>query len=69
MQGLGITVLPDFIASDYLEAGQLEILLEAFEPPELGIYALLPSNRYIPHRVRVLMEFLSEKLASKSGPD
>ncbi len=62
-QGLGITVLPDFIAADYFAAGQLETLLEAFEPPELGIYAVLPSNRYMPHRVRVLIEFLSSRLA------
>ncbi|MCQ4347016.1 LysR family transcriptional regulator [Pseudomonas stutzeri] len=67
-QGLGITVLPDFIAADYLAAGQLEPLLDAFAPPELGIYAVLPSNRYMPHRVRVLIEFLSDKLATQSTP-
>lgn len=64
VQGLGITVQPDFIVADYLAAGQLEPLLEAFAPPELGIYAVLPSNRYIPHRLRVLIEFLSARLAS-----
>lgn len=63
-QGLGITVQPDFIAADYLAAGKLETLLDAFAPPELGIYAVLPSNRYMPHRVRVLIEFLSGKLAA-----
>lgn len=61
-QGLGITVEPDFIVADLLAAGKLETLLEAFEPPELGIYAVLPSNRYMPQRVRVLIEFLSSRL-------
>ncbi|HOB46458.1 MAG TPA: LysR family transcriptional regulator [Zoogloea sp.] len=61
-QGLGITVQPDFIACDYVAAGKLEMLLEEFAPPELGIYAVLPSNRYLPHGVRVLIDFLSEKL-------
>ena len=61
-QGLGITVQPDFIVADLLAAGKLETLLEAFEPPELGIYAVLPSNRYMPQRVRVLIEFLSSRL-------
>lgn len=61
-QGLGITVQPDFIVADLLAAGKLETLLEAFEPPELGIYAVLPSNRYMPQRVRVLIEFLSKRL-------
>jgi hypothetical protein len=33
-----------------------------FSMPELGIYAMLPSNRQIPHRVRVLMDYLVSKL-------
>jgi hypothetical protein len=31
--------------------------------PELGIYAMLPGNRHVPHRVRVLIDFLVEGLA------
>lgn len=62
-QGLGITVVPDFIAFDYLAGGRVVTLLEEFEPPEMGIHALLPSNRYMPHRVRALIEFLSARLA------
>ena len=62
-RGLGITMQPDFIVDDYLAAGTLEPLLEAFEPPPLGIYAVLPSNRYVPPRVWVLIEFLSSRLA------
>ena len=63
-QGMGITVQPDFIAADYLAAGRLETLLDAFAPPPLGIYAVLPSNRYMPHAVRLLIEFLSDKLGA-----
>lgn len=62
-QGLGITVLPDFIVADYLRAGTLETILDDFEPRALGIYAVLPSNRYLPHRVRVLIDFLVASLA------
>lgn len=62
-QGLGITVQPDFIAADHLARGAVVTLLEAFEPPPLGIYAVLPSNRLLPHRVRVLIDFLAEHLA------
>lgn len=61
-QGLGIALLPDFIAADYLATGKLETVLEAFEPPQLGIYSVLPSNRYMPQRVRVLIELLSSRL-------
>ncbi len=62
-QGLGITVQPDFILADYLRAGALETILDDFEPAPFGIHAILPSNRYLPHRVRVLLDFLAAELA------
>jgi DNA-binding transcriptional LysR family regulator len=62
-QGLGITSQPDFIIGTYLASGRLEEILPAFAMSDLGIYAVLPSNRQIPHRVRVLMDFLAERLA------
>jgi DNA-binding transcriptional LysR family regulator len=61
-QGLGIALQPDFIAERYLAAGTLETILDEFPPPPLGVYALLPGTRYMPYRVRALVEFLSERL-------
>jgi len=63
VQGLGVSVQPDFIVADDLAAEKLEAVLEAFAPPPLGVYAVLASNRYVPHRVRVLIEFLASRLA------
>ena len=62
-QGLGITLQPDFIVASYLDAGRVEQILADFAIPELGIYAMLPSNRHVPHRVRVLMDALAAALA------
>jgi DNA-binding transcriptional LysR family regulator len=59
-RGLGIALPPDFIVEPH--AAKLVRLLEDFPPPELGIYAVLPSNRYVPHRVRALIDFLQERL-------
>ena len=61
-QGLGITRQPDFIAEPFLARGEVVELLQDFAPPALGIYAVLPSNRYIPHRVNVLIEHLAKAL-------
>ena len=61
-QGLGITLQPDFIVASYLDAGRVERILADFAIPELGIYAMLPSNRHVPHRVRVLMDTLAAAL-------
>ena len=58
---------PDGQNAGYLAAGKAETLLEAFAPPELGIYAVLPSNRYMPQGVRVLIDFLSDRLASAAA--
>jgi DNA-binding transcriptional LysR family regulator len=63
-QGLGITLQPDFIVGSYLDAGRVEQILADFAIPELGIYAMLPSNRHVPHRVRVLMDTLAAALAA-----
>jgi len=63
-QGLGITLQPDFIVAGYLDAGRVEQILADFAIPELGIYAMLPSNRHVPHRVRVLMDALAAALAA-----
>jgi DNA-binding transcriptional LysR family regulator len=59
-RGLGLALQPDFIVERF--AGRLVRVLEDHPCPELGIYAVLPSNRYVPHRVRVLIEFLQERL-------
>jgi DNA-binding transcriptional LysR family regulator len=65
--GLGITMQPDFIADEYIAEGQVHALLENFAPEPLGVYAVLPSNRHIPHRVRVFMDYLAERLGT--GPE
>ncbi len=63
-QGLGIACQPDFIAGSFIAAGRVVEILVDYPGPELGIYAMLPSNRHIPYRVRVLMDFLAARLAS-----
>lgn len=60
--GLGITCQPTFIAAAGLAAGSVREILTAYPVPELGIYAMLPGNRHVPHRVRVLVEFLATRL-------
>jgi DNA-binding transcriptional LysR family regulator len=61
-QGMGITRQPDFIAEPFLARGEVVAILQDFAPSPLGIYAVLPSNRYIPHRVNVLIEHLAKSL-------
>ncbi len=65
-QGLGIAMQPDFIAEPFLADGRVQTILNGFALPELGIHAVLPSNRQVPHRVRVLIDYLADKLRAES---
>ena len=65
-RGMGITRQPDFIAAPFLAKKTVRKILEPFADEPLGIYAVLPSNRYIPHRVSVLMDYLKKYLFHSS---
>lgn len=59
---MGITCQPDFVVDEFVAAGRVEQILADYTMPELGIYAILPSNRQVPYCVRVLMEFFADRL-------
>ena len=59
--GLGVTRLPAFACARALSAGRLEPVLEAYEKPEMGIYALYPHRRHLTAKVRVFIDFLVER--------
>lgn len=61
-QGLGISRQPDFIAAPFLARKEVVEILAPFEPPPLGIFAVLPSNRYIPRRVSALIDHIEKAL-------
>jgi DNA-binding transcriptional LysR family regulator len=62
VRGLGIARAPTFIAEQAIREGKLEILLRDFATPEMGIYALFPGNRHMPHRVRALVDYLAARI-------
>jgi DNA-binding transcriptional LysR family regulator len=65
MRGLGITAQPTFISAAAIEAGWVRPILTDYPMPELGICALLPGNRYVPQRVRGLVDYLAERIGSR----
>lgn len=62
IRGIGITNPPTFIAAAAIEAGTVRPILTDYGLPELGIYAVFPGNRYVPGRVRVLVDYLAERI-------
>ncbi len=68
-QGFGLTIQPDFIVDSYLASGRVVKVLDTFPMPELGIYAVLPGNRQVPHRVRVLIDHLAARIGVASSAE
>lgn len=63
--GLGLVILPSFIASPAIEDGSLSVVLADFPMEEAGLYALMPPGRAATARVRALVDHL----AAKFGPE
>ncbi len=58
--GLGFAVLPDFIAAPEIAGGRLVPVLEDRILPGGGIFAVYPHRRYLPAKVRALVDFLAQ---------
>ncbi|GAB1583008.1 LysR family transcriptional regulator [Phyllobacterium phragmitis] len=59
VRGLGFCILPRFIAEPELERGRLVAGLDEFTIKDGGIYAVYPHRRYLPAKVRVLVDYLA----------
>jgi DNA-binding transcriptional LysR family regulator len=56
--GLGISILPVFIAAKALASGQLINALPDANPVADTIYAVYPRNRHLPRKVRAIIDHL-----------
>ena len=65
--GGGIVLLPRWLVGQALEAGSLVPILENFEPDpaETPVHAVYPHSRYVPPKVRVLIDFLVERFGQE----
>lgn len=57
--GLGFSILPDFIAASDIQGGRLVAALDDRLLPGGGIFAVYPHRRYLPAKVRALVDFLA----------
>jgi DNA-binding transcriptional LysR family regulator len=63
IDGLGITVMPEFIVERALENGQLIRVLKGMERPSLSLYLLYPSRNHIPAKTRTMIDYLIKHLS------
>ena len=62
IQGLGITLLPDFIVEDALREGRLVRVLAGRERSPLTLSLVYPSRQHIPYKVRLFVDHMVEQL-------
>jgi DNA-binding transcriptional LysR family regulator len=67
--GLGVVILPTFIASPAIESGALEIILADYPLEEAGLHAVMPPGRGATARVRALVAFLAERFGPEPAWD
>ncbi|MEN0064453.1 MAG: LysR family transcriptional regulator [Myxococcota bacterium] len=66
-QGLGVTVLPDWLVDEAIAQGRLVVLLEDLAVTlttfDASVWIVLPTRRYVPARVRAVCDALREAWA------
>ncbi|MBO6504822.1 MAG: LysR family transcriptional regulator [Kordiimonadaceae bacterium] len=65
--GLAIAALPEFFLRDALKNGDVVTILDEWDRPESGLYALYPERRLLPTKVRTLIDFLAAWFASNNS--
>ena len=64
LAGRGIILQPSFMIAADLERGDLVEVLPEYRGVELGVYAVYPSRKLLSAKVRVLVDFLAEKITN-----
>ncbi len=59
--GLGISMCPYYVMSNYVISGAVIPLFEDMEAIEYGVYAIYPHRKHLSKRVRTLVDFLAQK--------
>ena len=62
--GLGVVRLPSVLVTEDVRAGVLVPVLAAVTPPGLPVFAVYPSRRQLPSKVRAFLSLLSERSAA-----
>lgn len=63
--GLGIVVLPTFLAWRAIAAGALVPILADHAIPDVHAYAVYPQARHVPRRVRAIIDFLADRFGGE----
>jgi DNA-binding transcriptional LysR family regulator len=61
LAGQGVILQPSFLVDTDLAAGTLVELMPEYRAVDLGLYAVYPTRKHVPAKVRALLDFLGER--------
>lgn len=64
LRGIGLVQLPDYYVSEHLQSGALISVLDNYRQPDSAVWAVYPPNRHLSPKVRLLVDFLHERIAN-----
>ena len=64
--GHGISMHPTYMVAQDIQENRLRVVLPAYRPTGLDIYAVYTSRRNMPGRVRLFLEFLRERFQNSA---
>lgn len=67
--GGGIVLQPVFLVDEALRSGALVEVMPAYRSVELGIYAVYPTRKHVPPKVRLLVDHLAGRLSGSGQRD
>lgn len=65
--GGGIGLCPEWLVHDLLAQRKLRRVLRDWQGPGQELNLLYPSRRYLPHRVRLMLDYLQQRFAAQAG--
>ncbi len=64
--GQGIVFQPGFVLGDEIASGNLVQILEGYEPLQRTVFAIYPSGRFVPAKVRAFTEVIATELKKQA---
>ena len=62
LEGLGISILGEWYVRKHLKSGRLIKILPDFKPTAFDIHAFYPERRFVPQKVKRMIQFIADKI-------
>lgn len=59
--GMGLALLPCYVAQDSVHTGELEVILPDYQLPAQEIHAVFPSPKFVPSKVKSFITWLADE--------